>query len=273
MDDKTKKKIETMKRAGLILGQVMDEIVDFVKEGVTELDVDKLVERRILELGGEPGFKKVDGYKHTICASTNDVVVHGIPKNRRLVNGDIFGFDCGVYLEGYHTDMAETVRIGPPESSLAQKGGNHELEIMKHDEIDKFLEVGKKTLFKAISEAKPGNRIGHISKAMQEGIEGNGYSIVRSLVGHGVGKELHEEPEIPGYLDGKIDNTPEIYTGMTLAIEAIYNMGEAGVVFEGTDDWTIVSEDQSVAGLFERTIYVSENGPKLITKLKNDPLN
>ena len=256
MDDKTKKKIETMKRAGLILGQVMDEIVDFVKEGVTELDVDNLAERRILELGGEPGFKKVDGYKHTICASTNDVVVHGIPKERKLVNGDVFGFDCGVYLEGYHTDMAETVIVGEANDEAKKK----------------FLEVGKKTLFEAIKQAKPGNHVGNISKVMQEGIEGNGYSIVRSLVGHGVGKELHEEPEIPGYLDGKIDNTPELYVGMTLAIEAIYNMGEAGVVFEGTDDWTIVSEDGSLAGLFERTIYVDENGPKLITELKNDQL-
>lgn len=257
MDDKTKKKIEIMQRAGAILGQVMDEIVDYVKEGVTELDVDKLAERRILELGGEPGFKKVDGYRHTICASTNSVVVHGIPQDRKLKNGDIFGFDCGVYLEGYHTDMAESVIVGGEAESSRKK----------------FLEVGKKTLFRAISEAKPGNRIGNISKAMQEGIESNGYSIVRSLVGHGVGKELHEEPEIPGYLEGKMKNTPEIYRGMTLAIEVIYNMGNPEVVFEGTDDWTIVTEDGSLAGLFERTIFIDENGPKLITKLKGDPLN
>jgi len=257
MDDKTKKKIEIMQRAGLILGQVMDEIVDYVKEGVTELDIDKFAERRILELGGEPGFKKVDGYRHTICASTNDVVVHGIPKGKKLVNGDIFGFDCGVYLEGYHTDMAESVIVGGQSDSSRKK----------------FLEVGKKSLFSAISEAKPGNRVGNISKAMQQGIESNGYSIVKSLVGHGVGKELHEEPEIPGYLEGKIENTPEIRVGMTLAIEVIYNLGAANVVFEGIDDWTIVSEDGSLSGLFERTIYVSENGPRLITKLKGDPIN
>ncbi len=257
MDDKTKRKIEIMQRAGVILGQVMDEIVAYVKEGVTEIDVDRLAERRILELGAEPGFKKVDGYQHTICASTNDVVVHGIPKDRKLVNGDIFGFDCGVYLDGFHTDMAETVIVGDTFD----------------DGKKKFLEVGKKTLFKAISEAKNGNHVGNISKIMQEGIESNGYNIVRSLVGHGVGRELHEEPEIPGYLEGKIDNTPKLYVGMTLAIEAIYNMGKSGVVFEGTDDWTIVSEDGSFAGLFERTIYIDENGPKLITKLINDPLN
>lgn len=256
MDGRTKQKIEIMQRAGLILGQVMDEIVDYVKEGITELDVDKLAERRIMELGGEPGFKKVDGYKHTICASTNEVVVHGIPKDRKLVNGDVFGFDCGVYLDGYHTDMAESVIVGG-EADFARK---------------KFLEVGKKTLFKSISMAKPGNNVGDISKAMQEGIESNGYSIVRSLVGHGVGKELHEEPQVPGYLEGNIDNTPILRIGMTIAIEVIYNMGDAGVVFEGTDDWTIVSEDNSLAGLFERTIYIDESGPKLITKLKNDPL-
>lgn len=256
MNDKTKQKIEIMKRAGLILGQVMDEIVVYVKEGVSELDVDRFAERRILELGGEPGFKKVEGYKHTICASTNDVVVHGIPKDRRLRAGDVFGFDCGVFLEGYHTDMAETVKI-----KNAQK-----------DSADKFLEVGKKTLFEAIRQAKPGNRIGNISKVMQEGIESNGYSIVKSLVGHGVGKELHEEPEIPGYLEGQISNTAEISVGMTLAIEVIYNMGKENVVFEGTDDWTIVTEDGEIAGLFERTIYVDESGPKLITKLSGDPI-
>jgi len=262
MDDKTKKKIEVMQRAGAILGQVMDEIVAYVKEGVTELDVDKLAERRILELGGEPGFKKVEGYRHTICASTNDVVVHGIPKDRKLKAGDVFGFDCGVYLEGYHTDMAETVRVKNEESQI-----NNE-----QDSTDKFLKIGKKALFEAIKQARPGNRVGNISKFMQEGIESNGYSIVRSLVGHGVGKELHEEPEIPGYLEGKIDSTPLLHVGMTIAIEVIYNMGKAGVVFEGTDDWTIVSEDGSLAGLFERTLYISENGPILITKLTGDPL-
>lgn len=256
MDGRTKQKIETMERAGEILGQVMDEIVDYVKEGVTELDVDMLAERRILELGGEPGFKKVEGYKHTICASTNDVVVHGIPKNRKLMNGDVFGFDCGVFLDGYHTDMAETVIVGGEADSVKKK----------------FLESGKKALFNAIKQAKAGNRVGNISKAMQEGIEGNGYSIVRSLVGHGVGKELHEEPEVPGYLEGKIDSTPELEEGMTLAIEVIYNMGGAEVVFEGSDDWTIVTEDKSIAGLFERTIFIDTSGPKLITKLKDDPL-
>lgn len=262
MDGRTKQKIETMQKAGEILGKVMDEIVDFVKEGVTELDVDMLAERRILELGGEPGFKKVEGYRHTICASTNDVVVHGIPTNRVLKEGDIFGFDCGVYLDGFHTDMAETVRV--------RRLGKREED--KEDTIDKFLKVGKKSLFEAISKANPGNHVGDISKAMQEGIEGNGYSIVRSLVGHGVGKELHEDPEIPGYLEGKIDNTPELYPGMTLAIEVIYNMGGAEVVFEGSDDWTIVTEDKSLAGLFERTIFIDNSGPKLITKLANDPL-
>ncbi len=256
MDDRTKRKIETMQRAGGILGQVMREIIDYVKEGVSELDVDKLAERRILELGGEPGFKKVDGYRHTICASTNDVVVHGIPKDKKFVQGDIFGFDCGVYLDGYHTDMAESIIVGE----------THDVGRRK------FLDAGKKALFQAIAEAKPGNHVGHISQAMQEGVESHGYSIVRSLVGHGVGRELHEEPEIPGYLEGKIEKTPRLRVGMTIAIEVIYNMGNPEVVFEGTDDWTIVSEDGSLSGLFERTLYISESGPKLITKLFDDPL-
>ena len=252
MDDKIKK----MTHAGKILGEVLEKVCQSVKPGITEIELDELAEKLIVEKGGEPGFKKVPGYKHTICVSTNDVVVHGIPKKRVLKEGDIIGIDCGVYYEGYHTDMAETVVVGQTEDN---------------DVLD-FLRIGKESLFNAIKEAKPHSRVGSISKAMQEGVEGKGYSIVRTLVGHGVGKELHEEPEIPGYLYGKIERTPLLKVGMTIAVEVIYNMGEKEVVYDGTDDWTIATSDGSLSGLFERSLLITESGPKLLTRFKSDPL-
>ncbi len=249
-------KIEKMTIAGKILGEVLEELINSVKPGMTELELDQLAEKRIIEMGGEPGFKKVPGYHHTICVSTNDVVVHGIPTERVLNKGDIIGIDCGVYYKGYHTDMAETTIVGGK-----AKG-----------EIKKFLDTGKTSMFNAIRQAKPGNNVGHISQEMQNLVEGGGYSIVRSLVGHGVGRELHERPEIPGYLTGAISKTPKLSAGMTIAIEVIYNMGSREVVYEKGDDWTIATEDGSLSGLFERTVLITPEGPKLLTKFSNDVL-
>lgn len=256
IDDKTRKKIEIMREAGKILGEVLQQVLKTVKPGITEVELDKLAERLILEKGGESGFKKVEGYAHTICVSTNDVVVHGIPKERVLNEGDIIGIDCGVYLNGYHTDMAETIVVGKT----------------SNPEVTKFLERGKKAMYDGINQAKAGRRVGNISKAMQDQIEGGGYSVVKSLVGHGVGKELHEDPEIPGYIDREIRSTPKLEEGMTLAIEIIYNMGKADVQYDGSDDWTISSTDGSLAGLFERTILVTEEGPELITYFPGESL-
>jgi len=249
IDDKTRKKIDTMRIAGKMLGEVLAEVLSSVKPGITEIELDRLAERLILEKGGESGFKRVDGYLHTVCVSTNNVVVHGIPKERVLVEGDIIGIDCGVYLDGYHTDMAETIIVGS----------------LQDEKVLQFLKTGKKAMYDGIRQAKPGHRVGHISRAMQETIEGGGYSVVRSLVGHGVGKELHEAPEIPGYLEREIRKTPILTEGMTIAVEAIYNLGGVGVKYDGSDDWTIVTEDGSLAGLFERTILITDEGPELIT--------
>lgn len=249
------KKIETMRKAGRVLSDVLETVMNAIEPGITEIELDSLAEKLILEKGGQPGFKKVPGYHHAICISTNDVVVHGIPGKRVLRIGDVVGIDCGVYLDGYHTDMAETKRITPP---------NH-----KSDEIDKFLSVGKEALFAAISKAKTGNRVGQLSSEMQK-VEEHGYSVVRSLVGHGVGRSLHEDPEIPGYLAGKIEKTPVLKNGQTIAVEIIYNMGKKDVVYSGEDDWTIVTGDGSISGLFERTVMVTEEGPEFLTKLTTD---
>ena len=255
------KKIETMKAAGAILGEVLESLLRYVKPGVSEIEIDQLAEKLIRARGAEPGFKKVPSYKHTICISTNDVVVHGVPTKKVLKEGDIVGIDCGVFLDGYHTDMAETLRVSTID--------NRQLTI-DQKKIDEFLEVGERALFAGIKEARVGNRVGHISRAIQLIIEGSGYSVVRNLVGHGVGKSLHEAPEIPGYLSQKIDLTSALFNGQTLAIEAIYNMGGHEVVYDRDDDWTIRTRDGSLSGLFERTILIADNGPELLTKLKND---
>lgn len=252
-------KILAMRHAGKILGEVLSDLVKFVSPGITELDIDARAEKLIVEKGGFPGFKKVPGYKHTICISVNDIVVHGIPTKRVLKEGDVVGIDCGVFYNGYHTDMAETTVV---------KNSKFKVQSSVQD----FLKIGKASLFNAIREAKVGNRVGNISIQMQEGVEGGGYSIVRNLVGHGVGKKLHEAPEIPGYLSGKIENTPRLNAGQTIAIEVIYNMGKPEVVYSGEDDWTIVTEDGSLSGLFERTILITNEGPELITRLTGDKL-
>jgi methionyl aminopeptidase len=250
---KTEKEIKIMQAGGKILAEVLEEVIKNAKAGVSELELDNLAEKLILEKGGKPGFKKVDGYKYTTCISTNDVVVHGVPTNYKLKEGDEIGIDCGVYYQGYHTDMAQTKRVG------SQKSQNT-------DKIDKFLKTGEKALWEGIRAAKSGNRIGDISKAIQSAVEGQGYSVVRSLIGHGVGKKLHEEPEIPGFLDKPISRTPLLKEGMTIAIEVIYNMGKSDVIYSGEDGWTIKTKDGSLSGLFEKTIVITKQGSKIITQ-------
>ena len=247
---KTPDEIKIMQIGGKMLADTMWEVCAAIMPGMTELEVDAMADRLIKEKGGEAGFKKVEGYHHATCISTNEVVVHGIPSPYVLKDGDIIGIDCGVFSKGFHTDMSETVRVGAK----------------RQDEIDKFLKVGKKALEAGITEAKVGNRVGHISKAIQDIVEAeNGYSVVKSLVGHGVGEELHEDPEIPGYLNGKIERTPYLKEGMVIAVEVIYNMGGPDLAFANNDGWTLQSKDGSLAGLFERRLAITANGPLLIT--------
>lgn len=251
IDIKTDQEIAIMVKGGKILAGVLYEVLDSIKPGVSELEIDALAEKLIRQKGGEPGFQKVPGYKHTICVSTNEVVVHGIPTTYKFQEGDVVGIDCGVYLDGYHTDMSHTVRV----RTQNQK-----------DDIDMFIEIGERALNEAIHQAKPGNRIGHISQTIQSIVEGAGYSVVRGLIGHGVGKELHEEPEVPGFLRGSIAKTPELVPGMTIAIEVIYNMGKKDVTYTGKDDWTISTADGSLSGLFERTVAITKAGPIILTQ-------
>ena len=247
---KTAQEVGIMQTGGKMLAETLWEVMKHLRPGVSEVEIDKLAEELILKKGGEPGFKKVEGYKHAICVSTNDVVVHGIPTNYKFKEGDVVGIDCGVFYRGFHTDMSETKIVG--------KSSNKS--------VKKFLEVGEKALNAGIKQAVLGNHVGHISKAIQDIVEGEGgYSVVRSLVGHGVGRDLHEEPEIPGYIHGKIEKSPLLREGMVIAVEVIYNMGGADLSLDD-DGWTLRTRDGSLAGLFERTIAITKNGPLGLTE-------
>jgi len=245
---KTPEELEIMRTGGQILSSVMWELVSFVNKGVSEIEIDRFAEKLIIEKGAEPGFKKVEGYKYTVCLSTNDAVVHGIPTDYKLKDGDIIGIDCGVFYKGFHTDMSETVIVGKSE----------------YPEKEKFLNVGKLALEEAIGQAKIGNRVGHISKTIQTIVEDSGYSVVETLVGHGIGRELHEEPEVPGLLMEPVENTPLLKQGMVIAVEVIYNMGKPDLKLD-KDGWTLRTQDGSLGGLFERTVAITTNGPQVLT--------
>lgn len=249
---KTPEEIEIMRMGGKMLSEALWKVLEHAKPGVSELELDQLAEKTIRSLGGEPGFKKVRGYHHTICASTNDVIVHGIPTAYKLKVGDVFGIDCGVYYKGFHTDMSESIVVGGMKKA-PQK-------------VQTFLKTGKKALEEAIKQVKPGNHIGDISQVIQQIVEKEGgYGVTRELIGHGVGKGLHEDPPVPGYLARRIEKTPPLVPGMVIAVEIIYNMGSREIAFAGTDDWTIKTRDGNISGLFERTVAVTESGHEILT--------
>src|SRR3989338_2371518 len=242
---KSQKEIELMKISGKICAQVLKKVLENVKIGVTCFVLDKIAKQEIEKKGATPSFMTVDNYKWTICTTVNQQVVHGIPNKQSLKNGDILGIDIGALYHDFHSDMAITIPIGKISPA-----------------VEKFLATGKKTLEKAIDCARIGNRIGDISATIQRNIESAGYSIVKSLTGHGIGRELHEEPMIPGF--GKVGTGPKILENMVLAIEVIYTQG-LGEVKLGKDNWTISSVDGSLAGLFEQTVLINGNGPIVLT--------
>jgi len=244
---KSTEEITIMQEGGKILAESLSKVLENIKPGVSEKELEEIANFEIKKRGGKPGFKRVKGYNYALCMSTNDAVVHGIPGEYRFKEGDIVGVDCGVFYKGFNTDMSDTVYVGKIS-----------------EELKKFLDTGKKALYAAIDEAKVGNRVGHISKMIQDIVEGAGYSVVRDLVGHGVGKELHEEPEIPGFLNRKIESTPLLKEGMTIAIEVIYNKGKSPVGY-GSDNWTIRTRDGQISGLFERTVAITKDDPLVLT--------
>ena len=243
---KNSKEIEIMRRAGKISALALEEVEKNIKIGVNTKKLDSVAEGVIRKFGAEPSFKKVNGYKFCICTTPNDWVVHGIPGDYVLKNGDIIGVDLGAYYKGYHSDMAHTYIVGSGD-----------------DGKKKFLKIGEQTLWRAIEEAKVGNKVGDVSNVIQSSIEEAGYSVVRELVGHGVGKELHEDPLVPGI--GRKGTGLEIKEGMVLAIEIIYNLGKPQIALL-KDGWTIATKDREISGLFERTIAVTKKGPVVLTR-------
>lgn len=218
-----------------------------VRPGVSTLELDQFAENAIRKAGAVPAFKGYRGFKATLCASINNEVVHGIPSRTRILkDGDIISLDIGLRRMNYYSDMAVTVPVG-----------------VVTKEISRFLEVTERSLWEGIREAKPGNRLGDISSAVQKYAEKNGYSVVRDFVGHGIGDALHEEPVIPNF--GEPKTGPKLEVGMVLAIEPMVNMGTYEVRVLG-DGWTVVTKDGKISAHFEHTVAITEGGPKVLTQ-------
>jgi len=247
---KTKKEIEILKQGGEKLSWVLRQILKETKPQVALCQLDKLATELIKKQGGQPSFKKVPGYHWATCINVNDGVVHGIPGNYRLQKNDLVSVDIGMFYEGLHTDMARTIRLKERKD--------------RKEESDKFLAVGEKTLEKAIKVAKAGNRVGHISQVIEKELKKAGFSPVEVLTGHGVGKELHEDPMIPCFLSEEIKKTPLLKEGMVLAIEVIYTQGQPDLIIDD-DQWTMRTADGKLAGLFEKTIAVGKKGSFVLT--------
>lgn len=243
---KSKTEIEIMRVGGNKLAIIRKKIADAVKPGVSTEDLEKIAIDLINKSGGEASFKMVPGYHHATCININDEVVHGIPGKTILKAGDIVGIDVGLYYKGFHTDAAVTVPVGTGKDS------------------EFFLSAGKSAIKKAISVAKPGKKISDISRAMQQTIEKAGFSVVRALTGHGVGKHLHEEPTIPCF-ETNDEHPIVIKEGMVLAIEVMYNQGTYEVVYKNNDGWTIATADGKISGLFEESVAITGNGPEILT--------
>lgn len=253
IDIKTPEEIAIMREGGEKLALILEELLSFSEPGVVLMDIDKKADELIAKHNGAASFKTVPGYKWATCLNVNEVVVHGIPTEYVLKEGDVLTIDIGLIYKGFHTDTAWTKIIG--ESGSGEKRT--------------FLETGKLTLKRAIETATVGHRVGDISKVVQETIEGAGYSIVKSLVGHGVGRELHEEPQVPNFLRGAIENTVALKEGMTIAIEPIYAMGKGEIVYENDDGWTLATRDHSLTSVFEHSIAITASGPYVLTAATN----
>ena len=246
MEIKTRDEIALMRDAGRIVSDILDELERAVAPGVSTWELDQLAEGLIYKKGAKPAFKGYLGFPSSLCASINHEVVHGIPsKKRKLVSGDLMKLDFGVVYRGYYGDAARTVPVGPV-SAQAQA----------------LVETTRESLARGIAAVVSGNRVGDIGHAVQSFVEARGFSIVRDFVGHGIGKKLHEQPQIPNF--GEPGTGMKLRPGMVLAIEPMVNVGTHQVeILE--DDWTAVTMDRKLSAHFEHTVVVTENGPEVLT--------
>ena len=248
---KSAREIEIMRRANVIVAEVLQELKQRVAPGVTTLDLDAIAEELTLKKNAIPAFKgyNVAGrvYPRCLCASVNEEIVHGIPSNRALREGDIIGLDYGVIYEGYYGDSAITVGVG-----------------RVSDEARRLMEVTRQALYKGIEQLYDGRRLGDLGHAVQRCAESAGYSVVRAFVGHGIGRKLHEEPPVPNY--GEPDRGIRLREGMVLAIEPMVNLGGYEVEIK-EDGWTAVTKDGSLAAHFEHSVAITKNGPIILSQL------
>ncbi|MDQ2873215.1 MAG: type I methionyl aminopeptidase [Candidatus Eremiobacteraeota bacterium] len=242
---KSAREIETMRRSGKITGKVLGELMRSAKPGMTTRQLDAMAERGIRDLGGVPTFKGYHGFVASICASVNDEVVHGIPGDRVLSEGDLLSIDIGTTFEGYVSDSAVTIPIGSITPSA-----------------QRLLDVTQECLMLGIAQMRRGKRLGDIGAAVQSHAEAGGYGVVRELVGHGVGTAMHEEPQVPNY--GRAGSGMELRTGLVLAIEPMITEGTHRVETK-KDGWTVVTADGKLAAHFEHTIAITDDGPKILT--------
>ncbi|HPY81040.1 MAG TPA: type I methionyl aminopeptidase [Bacteroidales bacterium] len=242
---KNKSEIELIKESALIVGLTLAEVAKYIKPGVPSNYLDKIAEDFIRSHQAVPSFKGYNGFPASLCISINDVVVHGIPSRQVLQEGDIVSVDCGVYKNGYHGDYAYTFAVG---------------EISEEKNL--LVERTKKSLYKGINEAKKGNHIGDISHAIQSYVESFGYGVVRELVGHGIGKKMHEKPDIPNY--GKKGKGELIVPGMVFCIEPMINLGTPRVSMDA-DNWTIRTLDRKPSAHFEHQIAITEEGTEILS--------
>lgn len=242
---KSDMEIQYMRDAGKVVSGVLALIEQVVKPGITTEDLDKLAEEFIVKQGAKPSFKGYCGFPASICTSVNNEVVHGIPTNRSLLEGDIISIDCGAVLNGYHGDAARTFPVGKVS-----------------DEAARLIEVTKNSFFKGVEKAVIGNRLSDISAAIQYYAEEHGYSVVRDFVGHGIGTSMHEDPEVPNY--GTPSRGPKLVHGMVLAIEPMINMGKHYVKVE-SNKWTVVTRDGSLSAHYENTVAILKEGPEILT--------
>ena len=242
---KSPEEIERMAAAGQVLARCLALLKGKARAGVTTADLDASAERFIRSQGGEPAFKGYRGFPGSICASPNSMVVHGIPGPYKLRRGDILSLDVGVILDGWVADAAITVPIGNV-TPMAKK----------------LLVTTREALFEAVEQCRPGNRLGDVSNAVQTRVEADGFSVIRALVGHGIGRDMHEDPQIPNF--GQPDTGPQLEEGMVLAVEPMVNVGTYPIRV-ADDNWSVFSQDGSLAAHFEHTVAITAEGPRILT--------
>lgn len=245
---KTIEDVEIIKQSSEILAYAHGIVASNIKEGVSTIELDSLAYKYIIDKGGVPSFKNFKGFPASLCISVNDEVVHGIPNHYKLKQGDIVSIDCGVFYKGFHSDSAYTYAVG---------------EVS--EEVKALLKSTKESLYIGIEMAKAGNRLGDVGHAIQSWVEKKGFSVVRELVGHGIGKSLHESPEVPNY--GKRGQGFKLQDNLVLAIEPMVNLGKKNI-FQDNDGWTIRTVDKKPSAHFEHTVLINKNTPEILTTFK-----